>query len=72
MSISWNEVDAMATDADDWWSTRGVAEKMECTGARDDMEANRRFYALNVADRWHLSKGHIETVAGYNWVQKGE
>jgi hypothetical protein len=67
MSISQREVDVMDHQARQWWESRGAFEKSQRTGADDSEEAERRFAALNVADRWHLSQGHIESVAHFNW-----
>lgn len=70
MGISAELMDAMILEAQQWWIDLSPAEKMQRTGADTAKEAERRFAALCIADQWHLSQGHIETVANFNWGSK--
>jgi hypothetical protein len=67
MSISANLMDAMILQAHQWWIDLSPAEQMQRTGTATEKEAERRFDMLCIADQWHLSQGHIETVANFNW-----
>jgi hypothetical protein len=67
MSISQAEVDLMERDAALWWEGLALAEQMRVTGGADGREADRRFFAVSLADRWHLSQGHTHTIGIFKW-----
>jgi hypothetical protein len=68
VSIDQADIDYMEAEAKAWWKKRGAFEMLSITGAADDVEAERRWAAINTSDRWHLSQGHIKSVEHFNWA----